>query len=109
MLGRRQLALLPRGAFVVNVARGGVLDEAALVEMLHDGRLAGAGLDVFADEPLAPGDPVLSAPNTILTPHVASYSERSMWRLGTWTIGDAVSWVTDRRLVHGSIVVEGTR
>jgi phosphoglycerate dehydrogenase-like enzyme len=94
---------------VVNVARGGVLDEVALVEMLEDGRLGGAGLDVFAEEPLAPDDPLLHAPNTVFTPHVVSYSERSAWRLGTWTVGDAISWVKDRKLVHGSLVVEGTR
>jgi D-3-phosphoglycerate dehydrogenase len=109
MLGRAELALLPTGAFMVNVARGGVVDEPAMAEMLHDGRLAGAGLDVFAEEPLPPGDPLLSTPNTILSPHIASYSGRSMWRLGTWTVGDAVSWVTERKLVHGSIVVAGTR
>ena len=109
LLGREQLALLPQGAYVVNVARGGVLDEVALGDMLHDGRIAGAGLDVFAQEPLPRGDPLLSAPNTIFTPHVASYSERAMWRLAHWTIADAVSWVHERRLVHGSIVVEGYR
>lgn len=109
LVGRRELALLPAGAVLVNVARGGVVDEGALAEMLEDGRLGGAGLDVFDHEPLPGHSPLLSAPNTLLSPHVASYSERSMWRLGTWTIGDALSWVRRRQLVHGSIVVQGAR
>jgi D-3-phosphoglycerate dehydrogenase len=109
MIGRRELSLLPPGAVVVNVARGGVLDEGALAELLVEGRLGGAGLDVFETEPLPLGSPIMSAPNTIFSPHCASYSERSAWRLGTWTISDALSWVAERKLVHGSIVIEGSR
>ncbi|MCU1489046.1 MAG: D-isomer specific 2-hydroxyacid dehydrogenase NAD-binding protein [Acidimicrobiaceae bacterium] len=105
MIGRRELELLPPGAVVVNVARGGILDEAALADLLTSGHLAGAGLDVFVNEPLLPGDPILAAPNTILTPHCGSYSERAMWRLGTWTVGDAISFLTTDRLVHGNFVV----
>jgi D-3-phosphoglycerate dehydrogenase len=109
LIGRRELLLLPRGAVVVNVARGGVLDEAALVELLGTGHIGGAGLDVFETEPLPAMSPLLSAPNTILSPHCAAYSERSAWRLGTWSIGDALSWVSERRVIHGSLVVEGWR
>jgi D-3-phosphoglycerate dehydrogenase / 2-oxoglutarate reductase len=109
LIGRPELLRLPRGAVVVNVARGGVLDEDALLDLLEDGHLGGAGLDVFEAEPLPATSPLLSAPNTILTPHCASYSERSAWRLGTWSIGDALTWVTERRIVHGSLVIEGWR
>jgi D-3-phosphoglycerate dehydrogenase / 2-oxoglutarate reductase len=109
LIGRRELLLLPVGAVVVNVARGGVLDENALVDLLEEGHLSGAGLDVFETEPLPSTSRLLSAPNTILTPHCASYSERSAWRLGTWSIGDALSWVAERRVVHGSLVIEGWR
>ena len=70
-LGAAQLALLPEGAFVVNVGRGGLLDEAALVDALRTGRLAGAGLDVFADEPLPESSPLWGATGVIITPHVA--------------------------------------
>jgi D-3-phosphoglycerate dehydrogenase / 2-oxoglutarate reductase len=109
LIGRRELLLLPRGAVVVNVARGGVLDEDALIDLLEDGHIGGAGLDVFETGPLPATSRLLSAPNTILTPHCASYSERSAWRLGTWSIGDALTWVTERRVVHGSLVIEGWR
>ncbi len=71
ILGARELALLPEGAFVVNIGRGGQIDEAALLAALRSGRLAGAGLDVFADEPLPADSPLWTAPRLMITPHVA--------------------------------------
>jgi len=71
MLGAAQLDRLPHGALVVNIARGGILDEAALLERLRDGRIAAAALDVFDDEPLPGTSPWWSEPNTLVTPHVA--------------------------------------
>ncbi len=65
------LAALPRGAFFVNIGRGGHVDEAALVEALRSGQLGGAALDVQAREPLPADDPLWTAPNLSLTPHVA--------------------------------------
>ncbi len=79
MLGARELALLPDGAVLVNLSRGGVVDEEALVAALRDGRLRGAGLDVFATEPLPPESPLWDLPNTLLTPHVSGTS-RQFWR-----------------------------
>lgn len=82
ILGARELALLPEGAFVVNIGRGGQIDEAALVAALQSGRLGGAGLDVFADEPLPPDSPLWAAPRLMITPHVAGdfpgYMERML-------------------------------
>jgi len=76
MIGKEALARMKRGAFLVNVARGGVVDEAALAESLAAGHLAGAALDVFANEPLEKESPLLGAPNVLLTPHLgASTSE----------------------------------
>ncbi|MBD0734715.1 NAD(P)-dependent oxidoreductase [Streptomyces sp. CBMA29] len=71
LLGRKQLALLPPGAILVNVGRGGVVDEAALAAALREGRLFGAAVDVFTTEPPRPDNPLL-APDlrTLLTPHV---------------------------------------
>jgi D-3-phosphoglycerate dehydrogenase / 2-oxoglutarate reductase len=109
LLGRRELSLLPRGAIVVNVSRGGQIDEDALADLLMAGALGGAGLDVFETEPLPPDSPLLLTPNTVLTPHSAGYSDRSAWRLGAWTVGDAVEWLRTGRLRHGSIVVAGNR
>ncbi len=82
LIGARELALLPRGAFVINVGRGGIVDEAALAEALRRGHLAGAGLDVFAEEPLPEGSPLWEAPGMIITSHCAGafdgYMERAV-------------------------------
>jgi glyoxylate/hydroxypyruvate reductase A len=72
LLGERQIRLLPRGAIVVNIARGQVTDQAALTRALADGHLGGACLDVFQAEPLPPGDPLWDLDNVIVSPHSAS-------------------------------------
>lgn len=74
LIGKAELESLPPGAYLINVGRGGVVDEAALLDCLQGGRLAGAGLDVFAEEPLPPDSPLWDAPNVIIMPHVGSYS-----------------------------------
>jgi phosphoglycerate dehydrogenase-like enzyme len=74
LIGRPQLETLPKHAIVISVGRGGVVDEQALAAMLVEGRLGGAGLDVFANEPLAPQSPLWKAPNVIMAPHIASYT-----------------------------------
>jgi len=68
------LALLPRGAHVLNVARGGIVDERALIAALRGGHVAGAYLDVFAEEPLPADSPLWTLPNVIATPHNSSVS-----------------------------------
>ncbi|HSZ39174.1 MAG TPA: D-2-hydroxyacid dehydrogenase [Trebonia sp.] len=72
LIGGRQLGLLPGNAVLVNIARGPVVDQAALTDALRAGRLAGACLDVFDTEPLPPDDPLWSLDNVILSPHSAS-------------------------------------
>ncbi|WP_347109619.1 C-terminal binding protein [Paenarthrobacter sp. S56] len=71
------LVRMRKGAVVVNVSRGGLIDEAALAEALTSGQVAGAGIDTFAQEPLVADHPLRTAPNTILTPHIAWRSNRS--------------------------------
>lgn len=109
LIGRDELRLLPAGAVVVNVARGGIIDEDALAELLHSGHLAGAGLDVFETEPLPATSPLLAAPNTLFSPHSASASGRSAQRLSHWTIGDAIEYLASGSVTHGSIVVQVSR
>jgi phosphoglycerate dehydrogenase-like enzyme len=82
MIGARELARLPPGATVVNVGRGGVLDESALMEALRGGRLRGAALDVFEREPLPAESPLWGLANVLIIPHVSPTSHR-FWRRQT--------------------------
>jgi len=72
MISTETLGRMKDGAFIVNVARGGVVDEAALAQALHDGQIAGAALDVYENEPLEDGSPLREAPNIVLTPHLGA-------------------------------------
>jgi phosphoglycerate dehydrogenase-like enzyme len=82
MIGARELAMLPARAVVINVARGGVIDEDALIAALREGRLRGAGLDVFQHEPLPEDSPLWALPNVLVLPHVSGASHR-FWRRQT--------------------------
>ncbi|WP_312871280.1 hydroxyacid dehydrogenase [Streptomyces lonarensis] len=81
LIGLPQLRALPRGAVVLNTARGGVLDEAALLTAIREGHLAGAGLDVTAVEPLPADHPLRSEPTVVITPHVGAQTEEAMRRV----------------------------
>jgi phosphoglycerate dehydrogenase-like enzyme len=75
MVGAEQLRLMKRGSYLLQMSRGGITDEAALVDALEEGHLAGAGLDVTATEPLPQGDPLWTAPNLVITPHSSASSK----------------------------------
>ena len=74
-IGRRELAMMKRNAFVINTARGGIVDEEALYEALKEHRIAGAAFDVFAEEP-TPNSKLLALENMISTPHIGGYSDK---------------------------------
>ena len=90
LLGRERMERMKKGAILVNTARGGIVDEAAVAALLREGRLGGAALDVFDREPLAAGSPLAGAPNLILTPHVAGVTHEANERVSA-LIADRVA------------------
>jgi phosphoglycerate dehydrogenase-like enzyme len=85
-IGAREIAWLRPSAYLINLARGGIVDEHALAGALHSGRLAGAASDVFGQEPLGADSPLWEAPNAILTPHVSGMAVDYMARLCEITV-----------------------
>lgn len=83
LASREVFAALPKGAHILNIARGEVADETAMIEALQSGHLGGAYLDVFAQEPLDPGSPLWDMPNVIITPHNSSASRGNEGRVAT--------------------------
>jgi len=99
LVSAETLARMRRGAVVVNVSRGGLIDEAALVDALRSGHIAGAALDVFAQEPLPADSPLRDAPNLILTPHVAWRSNTSLGALQQGAVDRARLALTGEPLI----------
>jgi phosphoglycerate dehydrogenase-like enzyme len=77
LIGARELGLMKRTAFLVNTSRGPIVDETALVRALREGTIAGAGLDVYDEEPLPLGHPLRGLPNTVITPHLGYVTEET--------------------------------
>jgi D-3-phosphoglycerate dehydrogenase len=90
LVGAALLGRMKAGAFLVNVARGPVVDEAALIAALTDGPLAGAALDVFAQQPLPAASPLLAMPHVILSAHLAGLTDDAMRRMGDGAVDQAL-------------------
>jgi D-3-phosphoglycerate dehydrogenase len=82
MIGRGEIEAMKPGARLLNVARGGIVDEAALADALASGQLAGAAVDVYASEPMSPDNPLRDAPNLVLTPHLGASTSEAQDRVG---------------------------
>jgi phosphoglycerate dehydrogenase-like enzyme len=98
LIGERQLALLKPTAFLLNVARGSLIDESALVAALERRAIAGAGLDVASEEPLPPSSPLWSLENVLITPHTSGVSERLWEREKELLLDNLERWFSGRPL-----------
>jgi D-3-phosphoglycerate dehydrogenase len=98
LIGERELALVKEGARIVNTSRGGIVDERALVNALRDGRVGGAALDVFAEEPPPPAHPLLVYEQVVATPHLGASTQEAQDKAGT----DIAEMI--RLALHGDFV-----
>ncbi|MDX6630042.1 MAG: hypothetical protein QOH00_2288 [Gaiellales bacterium] len=109
LIGPAQLAQMRPGALLVNVSRGGLIDEDALVDALTEGQIGGAALDVFAHEPLAADARILTAPNTVLSPHVAWFSTASGVKVRRDTVEAMITWIGSASVPHGNLAARPAR
>ncbi len=112
LIGARELALMKPGAYIVNTARGPVIDQPALVAALESGQIAGAGLDVLEAEPPDPDDPIVRLPNAITFPHIGTATEetrRAMRELAVRNLVAVVSGETPPAIVNPEVLESSER
>lgn len=100
LINAERLAQMPAGSYLINVARGPIVDETALLNALQSGHLAGAGLDVFDPEPPDATNPLFSLPNTVCTPHIASYTDAGLKRMQTMACEQVAMVLRGERPTH---------
>jgi D-3-phosphoglycerate dehydrogenase len=94
IISKEKLSLMKPSAVLINTARGPVVDSAALADALKEGRIAGAGIDVFdAEPPISRDDPLLAAPNTVLSPHVAFATKEALERRAEIAFQSVITWI----------------
>jgi glyoxylate reductase len=98
MIGEPELRAMKRNAILVNTARGGIVDQAALVRALDEGWIAGAGLDVAEVEPVPMSDPLMRAPNVVLLPHIGSASHATRARMAEMAVDNCLAGLRGERL-----------
>lgn len=106
IMNAKTLGLMQKGSYLVNAARGTLLDEAALLEALRSGHLAGAALDVYDPEPPDTSNPLFTLPNIICTPHIASYTTAGVLRMQVMACEQIATALRDERpshLVNGDV------
>ncbi len=96
LIDARCLALMKPSAYLINTARGPIVDETALVAALNEGRIAGAGLDVFDTEPLPSGHPLIECPNVVLTPHIGFTTDHGCEQFATAACDALFNYLDDR-------------
>ena len=100
MIDAERLVLMKPSAYLINMSRGGVIDEPALIAALRNKQIAGAGLDVFETEPPAPDNPLLHMPNVIGTPHGLGHADESLRRCAAMTEDNVLAMIDGRRPPH---------
>jgi phosphoglycerate dehydrogenase-like enzyme len=100
LINEATLSQIKRGAILINTARGGLVDERALIEGLRSGQLGGAGLDVFETEPLPPNHPLLEFPNVILTPHISAGTRDALTAKMTAVFANLERFASGRRPIN---------
>jgi len=107
LINAERIAKMKRGAWIINTARGPIIDEAAMVAALQSGHLAGAGLDVFEVEPIALDNPLLAMPNVMVAPHIAVYSEEGRVRTVERAMGITRAAIAGHLPDHDAVVDKG--
>lgn len=104
LLDEARLNLMPKGSFVINTARGGLIDEQALLAALESGQIAGAGLDTFEEEPPTCVTPLMRSPRVVLSPHIGGATAEAGARVGTLAVAGIVDVLARRALPAGRLV-----
>ena len=112
LIGAREISLMKNGAYLVNTSRGAVIDEAALAVALREGKIAGAGLDVLAQEPPAGDHPLFQLKNVVLSPHVGSDTDTSFARVFHCVVDDILLYLggqAPKNIMNPAILQRGLR